>query len=367
MKRFKLLALLILGVMAWPRVAGAVDLTVTCANHAQPCETTPGGMAPLFYETNLLPGDTVMRTLTVINEDREEACSLSMLNLYNQTQSPSDFATRLFTVIRSGGISLYGGYAVGMATSLKTIDDMYNETPIDLAAVVPPGGVKIFDWYATFDINAGNEYQHAETVFDFELLFACGVEEEGPVLTLSKTNDTGGVAQAPGGAVMFTLVLTNGDTPLTNVVVTDLPHDGFIYRPGSYTGILTEPNYASPGEWLVGNMDPFEVVTLTYVADIDGAQEPGLYPDLAWAKGEYGESIEVLANANAGLFVGTEVRVSGDGEMGANYELPNVLGASTELPATGADIKWLILAFTGLVLGMGMVVLGFRMRRPKNA
>lgn len=368
MKKFKLLVLAFVFALFVPRSVGASDLTVTCANHADPCTTTPGGNAPLFEETNLLPGDTVLRTITITNGDREEACELSLMNLYNHEEVPAGFSERIFTVIRNGGVDLYGGYAGGMATSLKKISDLFIDTPIDLATVIGPGETEVFDWLATFDITAGNEYQKAKTVFDFEMLFACGVVEEGPILTLTKSNDTGGAAQAPGGSVLFTLVLTNGDTALHGVVVTDLPHDGFtpVSFSSSKAGVPT-PMYSSPGEWLIGDLEPSEVVTLTYVADISGSQEPGLYPDLAWAKGEYGEGEEVLANAGSGIFVGTQVRVAAGGEAGANYELPSVLGVSTELPATGADIKWLVLAFIGLVLGVGMVILGMRIRRIENA
>ncbi len=358
------LVVAILGVVFMGR-ALAADLTVTCANHANPCTTTPGGSAPLFEEDNLLPGDTVQRTITVTNEDESEICSLSLLNLYNQTQNPSDFAAKLFTVIRSGA-DLYGSYLGGEVTPAKSLNDLFGDTPVDLSVDIPPGGTEVFDWIVTFDINAGNAYQKAETIFDFELLFACSLEEEEEArLTLTKTNDTSGGSRSPGSSVLFTLVVTNGNAPLENVEVTDLPHDGFVYRSGSWTSSkpgVPEPVYASPGIWYLGDLSPGEVVTLTYIADINGNQEPGLYPDLAWAQGTLGGS-QVLANNDTGVFVGTKVWVDTGLESAASYELPAVLGTSTELPATGANTFWLILAGSMFILGLGILSLGVKNKK----
>jgi hypothetical protein len=59
-----------------PHAFAGTDLTVTCANNG-PCSITPGG-TPLFFETNLKPGDTRTQTLNVINQDTDDTCTLTL-------------------------------------------------------------------------------------------------------------------------------------------------------------------------------------------------------------------------------------------------------------------------------------------------
>lgn len=197
-----------------------------------------------------------------------------------------------------------------------------------------------------------------------------------PELTITKTNDKTGIDVSAGANVLYTLTISLTGSPLSGVLLTDLPPFGFKYRPGSWTAVSSmrgdlkpeitgEPVYASPGTWALGDMVSGETVTLTYIADIDGATDPGLYKDVAWARGT-GFSSTVLANDDSGFFVGTEVNVvkSESGSIGVNLkeeeirEVGEVLGASTSLPATGANALWLVLASLLIAGGVGMVIKG---------
>ena len=116
-------------------------------------------------------------------------------------------------------------------------------------------------------------------------------------------------------------------------------------------------------------MESGEVVTLTYIADIDTGTDPGLYKDLAWSKGTNSSST-VLANEDSGFFVGTEVNVVKDqgGSTGVNVERieekeGEVLGASIELPATGANAIWLLFATFLLIGGGGLIWKGISLRK----
>jgi cysteine-rich repeat protein len=201
-----------------------------------------------------------------------------------------------------------------------------------------------------------------------------------PIITITKTNDTGGADKAPGDSVLFTITVTLDETGglANNVMVTDLPSQGFTYRTGSWTAssdvrgdlksasITTEPTYASPGTWQLGNMTPGEHVTLTYLADISGDIQSGLYKDLAWAQGTDVLSNTVIANDTTGVFVGTEVSVLRTDKAGMSLNViqeSSVLGASTELPATGASSAWLILAGLLFVGGVGAVGTGMVFNR----
>ena len=99
-----------------------------------------------------------------------------------------------------------------------------------------------------------------------------------------------------------------------------------------------------------------DIVELTYIADIDPTQTPGLYKDIAWAKGDEpvgGGTVLAIADDTTN-FVGTQVNVIKDTQDTPTREVEQkvegqVLGASTTLPATGADTRWLYLA---LILGL---------------
>ncbi len=203
-----------------------------------------------------------------------------------------------------------------------------------------------------------------------------GNQQQNPVLTITKTNNTGGSDRAPGDSVLFTLVVTATQSAVNNVTVIDLPAAGFKYRSGSWTAtsnvnpslIVLEPVYASPGTWNLGNMAKDETITLTYIADIDGSELPGLYKDLAWTKGKSLVDASVLGNTNTGIFVGTNVNVVKEQQPGSSInvihaEQGTVLGASTELPATGANSLWILFAVTLLSSGIGMIVIGRKLRR----
>lgn len=202
-----------------------------------------------------------------------------------------------------------------------------------------------------------------------------------PVLSLTKTNDKTGIDVSAGANVLYSLTVTLTGSSLSNVSLIDLPPAGFKYRLGSWTAVsslrgdlkpevTTEPTYASPGLWSLGSMVSGEVVTLTYIADIDGSTDPGLYKDLAWSKGTGAASSTVLANESSGFFIGTEVNVVKDqgASTGVNVERieekeGEVLGVSTSLPATGANAVWLIMATFLLVGGCGLVWKGMTLRK----
>ncbi len=209
-----------------------------------------------------------------------------------------------------------------------------------------------------------------------------------PILTITKENNTGGGDKHPGDSVLFTLTVTATQSAAFNVEVTDLPAGGFTYQPGSWTsnssvrgdlktlGMTTEPTYASPGVWQLGDMIVDEVVTLTYAANISGDQQAGLYFDLAWAEGcktdatcNVGDSLHVLSSAtNPGFiadnYVGTQVNVILEPSQGVNLKVEGqVLGASTELPATGAQTFWLYVALALVTGGLTFGGLGWFLRR----
>lgn len=205
-----------------------------------------------------------------------------------------------------------------------------------------------------------------------------------PVLTLTKSvSNVDGSAltdKHSGESVLFTLTVTATQSSVLDVQVTDLPSSGFKYRAGSWsakkngvTYSVPEPTYNSPGVWSIGDMNIDDVIELKYIADINNDQQPGLYKDLAWANGEDVLANEVLANSDTGVFVGTAVNVITETQTSSSLDvihretvLGGVLGATTELPSTGASIMWIYIALAFMGLGIGATVTARVTKRRKH-
>ncbi len=180
-------------------------------------------------------------------------------------------------------------------------------------------------------------------------------DDIAPTLNLTKSNNRPDPTIV-GDSVTYTLVASldaNGGA-LFGTTVTDLPPAGFVYVSGSWTavssirgnlrtlGVTTEPTYASPGIWKLGNMLPGEIVVLTYLAKIANSVSDGTYPDTAFAQGDAcGEESQncdedgmvVYSNIHqAGVntpFVNTKVTV------GSTKVLPENI-----LVKTGSPLAW---------------------------
>lgn len=200
MKKLKLLFSLIFVfslILLVPTKASAVDLTVTCDGQG-PCTTSPSSGAALFEENNFLPGDSVNQQVTVINENEVDNCNLTM-DTHSETQTPGDFATRLLTVIKQGAVDLFN----------NSLDDLFESGPLPLG-IVGAGSTNVYDWMVTFDLNANNDYQLAETKFDFDLSFECGLVPT-PTPTPAGGGDGGG-----GGGTVAGVSTGGGPSPCTD-------------------------------------------------------------------------------------------------------------------------------------------------------
>ena len=210
-----------------------------------------------------------------------------------------------------------------------------------------------------------------------------GNQRLAPKTTITKSNNSGGVELTPGNSVEYTINVSFTDNSVNNLKVTDLLSNGFKYKSGSYkvyvngedkTSSVPEPEYHSPGVWNLadlGVLTPSDSVELVYTADISTSQQAGKYADLAWsiANYSYDSSKTVLALAGSEghvdtNFVGTQVAVGGNYQNSVSAEVEQinhttgqVLGASTELPGTGAATIWMIIS--GLLGLVGFSLLKF--------
>jgi len=204
----------------------------------------------------------------------------------------------------------------------------------------------------------------------------CSIANQAkPVLTIEKTNDATG-NKNPNDIVTYTLKLKLTGSDLENVQVTDVTPEGFTYIAGSWTSSLAsvlEPSYASPGVWSLGSLKAGDVVTLTYQAKIKDGLDGGTYADIAWASGDSQGWSNILAlGVDSSYidqnFVGTSVTVNQDLTQSGNAKLEreiggSVLGASTELPATGPDTAYLLLALLSLLAGLALLTGNKKMKK----
>lgn len=328
---------------------------------------------PIIVHENILPGDSFTDIMTVKNVssgDNEGTFDIGM-NLDIDTSKGfwnfPNFKLEQEIMIKiqrddSTFVTLPNGFTE------STLHDL-DGTTIALGSIAP-GVTEVFTVLAYFNVDAGNEYQNTKVYFNLDI----GVEilGESPRLLLRKSNDSVS-DETPGNEVVYTLEITAEDGSVDDVTVTDLPPEGFAYVAGSGEGAPFIHEYASPGIWDLGDMAAGETKTLTYKTKISGAQDAGLYKDLAFAKGVAGESA-IFANSEADPFVGTQVNVVLDTTPTVVLEEDNenkivektkkrtqyVLGAATTLPMTGTPLGMIELALAGLVAGLGLIFVARR-------
>ena len=228
-------------------------------------------------------------------------------------------------------------------------------------------------------------------------------------LYIMKTNDTWPTSASAGDEVIYTIKVMAVGGPVSDVTVTDLPPSQFEYILGSYTADLSEgtdlkgdgttpdPNYQSPGVWSLGDLAKDEIITLTYRTKVASTADAGVYPDMVWATGTSeqsrateGETDDLLALSdpdftdNSGgvnfdgsqghfgedSFAGTQVAVVVDRTPFTEYEVAKteekqgaVLGATTELPATGARFWMTTLSLFSILGGAWLL---FRKSRTQT-
>lgn len=367
-KRSMFITLFALAFFAWAVPARAADDLIDVVEIIDP--------APFIVHTNILPGDTFMDKMTVRNltsSPQEVLMELDIdlsegINIF-----PYELEERLTTRIErvgSGDIVLPGLPVGGTVRKLQELDD----TLINLGTIAA-NSQQEYRIHVVFDINAGNEYQNTKVYFNITM--GLEVPELRGSLRLVKSNDSVS-DEAPGNEVVYTLEVTALGGDVEDVTVTDLPPEGFAYVPGSGEGAPFVHEYASPGIWNLGDMEEGETKTLTYKTKISGAQDAGLYKDLAFARG-VAVGTPIFANSAENPFVGTEVNVVLDTDPTVTVDeekeeetekktkriVKYVLGAATTLPMTGASVGVVGIALLGIVSGIGLVVLA-RSRRKKQ-
>jgi len=196
-------------------------------------------------------------------------------------------------------------------------------------------------------------------------------------LTISRSNNSVN-SLAPGSSVEHTITINVSENNISNLKLTDLLPKGFTFRVGSYSVVkngtdtvtlASSPEYHSPGVWELGDYQKDDVITIKYIADITGDIQPGIYSDLAWAEANdaYEQGLNFYATGVdskfiSDTFVGSDVEIIKDQTNSETYgvekkeeKIGEVLGANTDLPATGANELWVLGALLSLVFGIKLL------------
>ncbi len=173
---------------------------------------------------------------------------------------------------------------------------------------------------------------------------------QNPQISITKINDSSSGINA-GSAVTYTLTITNnGNIDLHNVLITDFLPGGFTYVNGSSNG-ATFINAIGPKlTWTLDNLDSQSSATITYQVTTDSGLTDGDYKNFATCQARYGEGSSISCDqVNSTVKIGHGI--SYGGSLGGQ-----VLGISTELPATGSPTAILIIA-------LGLLTAGFILKK----
>lgn len=207
--------------------------------------------------------------------------------------------------------------------------------------------------------------------------------EEKPNLTISKSNDKFGGIGA-GQTITYTLKVTNeGNIPVGDISIQDVLPGGFTYIPGSTNGTTTVDPTTEGSKLTWTGFETLEVggtITISYQVKSSSGLINGTYTNFATCKASTRNSgnlrFVILATDQetdgrytecntASSTVTIDNGTSYGGSLGGQVlGISTVLGASTELPATGSPTG-IVVAALGMI-GFGLLLNGFMKMKIKE-
>ncbi len=164
-----LFTIVMVGVLATPRVSANQTNTLNLHCISNKCELTPPD-SPLFTVSNAVPATTFQTILTAKNS-RKDACALS-IQLDPVAQPQSLPLTRIFIAAVSADGARYLGSVVGQAAQNAVSVADLQVKPM-LFGYLKPQETNDFIWYATIDPTLENQYQGSENTFDLTFQTIC--------------------------------------------------------------------------------------------------------------------------------------------------------------------------------------------------
>ncbi len=243
----------------------ATDLTVTCDESS--CTSSPSS-GPVFNESNMLPLDTITRTVKVENT------SGNSLN----------FATEVVDAAFSDTTPPLSGILTVTITEQESVSVVYGPETIEqwktdgfvILSSVPGGGERNYDFTITM-ANVGNDYQGKTLIFDLNL----GFDAFPPSSSPTPTPILGGTVLGAVGASVCTAtvptsapVLSAYASSVNTVVLTWTPVSPITHYTIHYGTSSGSYIYGAPD---VGNITSFAVSALsggtTYYFQIRGVND----------------------------------------------------------------------------------------------
>ncbi|HJY98616.1 MAG TPA: SdrD B-like domain-containing protein [Patescibacteria group bacterium] len=180
-----------------------------------------------------------------------------------------------------------------------------------------------------------------------------------PEISITKTNNSGSGISA-GANVTYTLTITNnGNVDFSDVLITDFLPGGFTYVDGSVTGATFVSFVGSKLSLRLDSLEDKETAIITYQAQTNSSLADGDYLNFATCLATYDEQSTLACDQ-----VNSTVRIGHGVSYGGNL-LGQVLGISTELPATGSPTTLLIVSLAAL--GAGLLLNGLEKKNKKKA
>src|SRR5258706_6513088 len=197
----------------------AANLSVNCAVGGS-CTISPAS-TPLFQETGWVPGDSVTRTISVTNQDPAQSCDLTLATS-NIIQNPSNFSSRLTSSINDSSVIYFSNF----------LSNLFTGGSISFGNVAA-NSTKTYNWTVVFDSTTGNEFQSANTFFDFNLNFTCNSSGGGNVLSAATAASCGD--QTPTSAPnLIVSSITDNTVNLSWTAVSPVSH--YMIRYGLSSG-----------------------------------------------------------------------------------------------------------------------------------
>jgi len=292
--------------------------------------------SPMFTESNFLPGDTVTKWAKVTNKTSENQAIVAKLSNYSD---PDLMGDQFEVVIKKNGSveNLYSGSMTGFSALTELV----------LNSSLAPNVEEQYDFSVTFRPQAGNPYQEKVLSFDFNITLqgedagGCeGADCGGSITTFGGGGGGGGGSYYVSvSGIKFNDVNRNGVKDIGEgglsgwQIYLDL-NSNDQYDSGEPVAI-TDGN----GNYIFSNLAPGQYV-------IREIQQPGwtqIYPNTQGNSHAVNLAPgQTAADLSFGNAQGEVAGIS----TGAPLTVPQILGAITDLPRTGAGMGNLVVLFS---------------------
>lgn len=154
--------------------------------------------SPLFGETNLVPGDTVTRSVTVTSKAADNLIiTTNAANVINT----GGLGDRLNLTINKGAVNLYTG----------TMSAFFAAGVVDLG-ILTPGQTGIYEYTVSFDSASGNNFQDKTLSFDVSVSAQASAPARGSSPGLTGFT-SGGTTNGGSGSIIANQEVPSEPTP----------------------------------------------------------------------------------------------------------------------------------------------------------